>query len=26
VKQLVADAAGVPFYLQAQDTVYVEGR
>jgi polysaccharide export outer membrane protein len=26
VKQLVADAAGVPFYLQPQDTVYVEGR
>jgi len=26
VKQLVADAAGAPFYLQAQDTVYVEGR
>jgi len=26
VKQTVADAAGVPFYLQPQDTVYVEGR
>jgi polysaccharide export outer membrane protein len=26
VKQTVADNAGVPFYLQAQDTVYVEGR
>lgn len=26
VKQLVADATGVPFYLQPQDTVYVEGR
>ena len=26
VKQTVADAAGQPFYLQPQDTVYVEGR
>jgi polysaccharide biosynthesis/export protein len=26
VKQTVADNAGSPFYLQAQDTVYVEGR
>ncbi|SRR5258706_447278 len=26
VKQTVADDAGVPFYLQPQDTVFVEGR
>ena len=26
VKQTVADDAGAPFYLQPQDTVYVEGR
>jgi polysaccharide export outer membrane protein len=26
VKQTVADDGGFPFYLQAQDTVYVEGR
>jgi polysaccharide export outer membrane protein len=26
VKQTVGDSAGLPFYLQAQDTVYVEGR
>jgi polysaccharide export outer membrane protein len=26
VKQTVADAAAAPFYLQPQDTVYVEGR
>jgi protein involved in polysaccharide export with SLBB domain len=26
VKQTVADSAALPFYLQAQDTVYVEGR
>jgi polysaccharide export outer membrane protein len=26
VKQTVADSAGSPFYLQPQDTVYVEGR
>ena len=26
VKQTVGDSAGMPFYLQAQDTVYVEGR
>jgi polysaccharide export outer membrane protein len=26
VKQTVADSTGAPFYLQPQDTVYVEGR
>ncbi len=26
VKQTVGDSAGLPFYLQPQDTVYVEGR
>jgi polysaccharide export outer membrane protein len=26
VKQTVGDSAGLPFYLEAQDTVYVEGR
>jgi polysaccharide export outer membrane protein len=26
VRQTVADSAALPFYLQAQDTVYVEGR